>query len=125
MDPATWVALGSGVGGSVTALFGLLKASRSERDQLGVQHLQMALDTQQGLIDTAQERATAQDVKIERQSARIDEQYAEIRSLRGEVASCEATKVQQQGQIHSQKVRIESLERQVARLADESSFGPE
>jgi uncharacterized protein HemX len=92
MDGAAIAGAATGAGGVVVSLFSLYKARRAERDQLGLQQLQLALDTQQEQIDRYVSQQTAQDGKIERQSGRIDEQYRQIRDLRGEVERCEADK---------------------------------
>lgn len=111
MDGATWVAGLGSAGGVVVSLLSLYKARKAETDQVGLDHIKIALEAQQTLNEKAEERAIAQDIKIERQSARIDEQWDTIKALRREVAACEDTKATQARQIISLQDQITELKR--------------
>jgi len=78
VDPASIAALVTAASGALLGVYSAVRARRGDDAALGVEHLKLALETQQRQID--------------RQAARIDRQDRRIDELEAEVQACQAEK---------------------------------
>lgn len=93
MDPSAWIGGSAGLGGLVVSIYGISKSRRTDRDNLGVRQIEIALEAQQEQLDRQNTHIIHQDSKIAEQAVKLEQQAGEIRELREEVHKCKQEKM--------------------------------